>query len=278
MNSTRVENLAKYKADVEITSILKLPTGTKETKTRGVQYGATTDGRMRQRLELHSSEMGDITTQMDTVTVTADNRVLQIFPNQKRVVEMSTKAPPDPYTLELAQILADVRNFSLEMRRDTLDGADVYVLDMALTDPALAKQAAVVEKMNAKAPIFARQKQWVDTRSHIVLQTQFYDNKGTLVTGTKYSNIKTDIDLAPNLFSAPAEFAKVEVASAKELIKETVEQTVASSLVLPPSTPLPQRNSSSRFMLIIINLIAVIALLSIFMYRRNRIKAALRTK
>jgi len=275
--STPIQHLAKYKADMEMTAVVKLGKRKTESKSRGVQYGATTDGLMRQRTEIHSSETGAGTTLINTVTVTADNKVLQIFPKQKRVIEMSTDAPVDPYTLELAQILADVGNFSLKMRRDTLDGADVYVLDMALSKPALQKQAAAAKKMNAKMPIIARQERWVDAESHIILQFLSYDKEGTLITGTKYSNIETDIDLAPNLFSAPADFARVEVANTAKLVEEVVKETIAASVVSVSDPQQPGRRSGFLVTFLTINAFALFALL-IWMYRRKRSQAALDSK
>ncbi|MGA2179428.1 MAG: hypothetical protein ABSH15_07595 [Verrucomicrobiota bacterium] len=228
--SKPLDKLPRYKADFEYAmpslSILK-------ARVHGVLYGETNvDGSSRQRMETVSEfPMQGNNVEMKMTSVVLGNKIFQIFPDQKRVLELQA-TNSDNQTL--SALLQDTNNFTLKMRQEASSSNNFYVVVITFLKPALEQQATAAAKWHVKVPIVATQERWIDAANDIVLQTMSYDVEGHLLGGFKYSNVQTNIDLPESLFEIPTNFAVVKMKESLEFVKQVTEKTLEQPAKLSP--------------------------------------------
>jgi hypothetical protein len=100
---------------------------------------------------------------------------------------------------------------------------------MTMREPALQQQEKMVEELDFKAPVpvITKQEKWVDAENNIILQLLTYNKNGHLISGIKYSNIQTNVELPQSLFEIPADYTHVTVNN-NDAIKEIVKTTIAT--------------------------------------------------
>jgi hypothetical protein len=146
------------------------------------------------------------------------------------------------------------------MRKDKLDNRDVNVVVITLLESALKEQEIIAKKTTLPfpipksipaalvpvTPVIATEEKWIDAGNNLVVQTLFYNPNGKLITGTKYSNIQTNIELPNSLFEIPTNFAVVSVKNNTDfsiaVAKQSVENLLKHEIQFPPKEPRAQAN------------------------------------
>jgi len=151
------------------------------------------------------------------------SNVFRVFPDQKRVLELST-GKVDPFATNLAAILMKETNFKYDMRQDKLDGRSVDVIVMKLLSPAerQLKQAADKTEAKTQIPLIAKEEKWIDHETHLIYQLLAFDKHGDLISGTRYFNVQTNVDLPESLFTIPQDYSREADNSASHILKQIV--------------------------------------------------------
>jgi len=227
--SIALESLPCYKAEFE----LVLPSVLAKAKTYGVLYGKLKpNNSVCQRREMVTDVRG---VKIQVNMIIADGKMYQMHPGQQGVIEMPATVDMEQQ-IDLGGFLSDPSNFKLEMRSQNEQNRSFNVLVVTYLEPVLkmqqeaGQQVSMLLNTHTKVPIVASQERWVDAESDIVSQISNYDRERHLISGVKYSNIQTNVDLPESLFEIPTNLTIVSVTNNTQLIKEVVKQTVRTML------------------------------------------------
>lgn len=260
-----LDQLPRYKADFEYA----MPSlSAVKGRVHGVLYGGTNiDGSPRQRVETVSEfPMQGNNVELQMTSLILGHKTFQIFPDQKRVLELQATNSGHQ---TLNALLQDTNNFTLKIRRETSGSSDFYVVVITFLKPALEQQAAAATKWHAKLPIVATQERWIDAANDIVLQTMSYDAERHLISGIKYSNVQTNVALPESLFEIPTNFTVVKMKESLEFVKQATEAALEQPAKRSPEKPAPKRPPWIRYGVLGVIILTAIGALSAGMLKRR---------
>lgn len=263
--ATPIERLPRYKADFELSATAAL------TPTHGVVFGESLPGgAIRQRQEIALGGLNGARKAQFNVVV-ATGKTCQFYSDQKLVLEMPGHSRlMDQVALD--RFLAEPTNFDVGMRSETVSNSQYHVLLVKFLEPVLKLQQDVAQRMQmkVKVPVVARQERWVDARSYVVYQISNYDAQGSLISGIRYANLETNVDLPASLFEAPANATVMRPTNQSQIINAMARQTSTEILGGNPLLAAWLRYGRAIVLAVILMIIMVCAGVMIWIVLRLR--------